>query len=323
MGAGTNPDRRLNSGLDKGGVDRCDHQSNLRMNLTRPLLSWYRRTARQFPWRVPDPDPYMVLVSETMLQQTQTSRVAEALPRFLHRFPTVHILAEASNAEIVRHWKGMGYNSRALRLRDAARSIVTVHGGTVPASVDVLRSLPGVGPYTAAAVACFAYDRRVVVLDVNIRRVYSRWFRRQRTTADVETDSALTAFAESVIPRRSASEWHHAVMDLGATVCTARDPRCGACPLADLCPSADAMERVSRVRRAEPMFRGEPQRLWRGRFVEVLRTQHDGMSTRKLFAAAAGSPIEKHEVDWYTSVLAALERDGFIVNNGGRVRLAE
>jgi len=262
-------------------------------------------------------------VSETMLQQTQTSRVAEALPRFLHRFPTVHILAEASNAEIVRHWKGMGYNSRALRLRDAARSIVTVHGGTVPASVDVLRSLPGVGPYTAAAVACFAYDRRVVVLDVNIRRVYSRWFRRQRTTADVETDSALTAFTESVIPRRSASEWHHAVMDLGATVCTARDPRCGACPLADLCPSADAMERVSRVRRAEPMFRGEPQRLWRGRFVEDLGTQHDGMSTRKLFAAAAGSPIEKHEVDWYTSVLAALERDGFIVNNGGRVRLEE
>jgi A/G-specific adenine glycosylase len=264
----------------------------------------------------------MVLVSETMLQQTQTTRVAEALPRFLERFPSVHALASASNAEIVRQWKGMGYNSRALRLRDAARAIVEVHGGRVPTSVDVLRTLPGVGPYTAAAVASFAFDRRVVVLDVNIRRVYSRWVKRQPSTTDVEADDVLTAFALDIIPRRSPSEWHHAVMDLGATICTARDPRCGACPLENSCASAHAMERRTRERKAEPMFRGEPQRLWRGRFIEVLRGVRGAVSEERLFRMAAGGPLEPHESEWYGSVLDALERGGFVHRSGGRVRLA-
>jgi A/G-specific adenine glycosylase len=259
------------------------------MEIQRSLLNWYRRNARVFPWRVRDVDPYVVVVSEIMLQQTQAQRVTEALPRFLEQFPTVHALAQATNAQMIRQWKGMGYNSRALRLRDAARMIVLRHDGVVPSDVDALRELPGIGPYASASIATFAYNKRVPVLDVNVRRVYSRWMRRQRTTIDVESDNVLTLFAMNVIPARSASRWHHAVMDLGATICTARKPLCTSCPMADLCPSAHVLEHAQRAKRAEPMFRGEPQRLWRGRFVNALREAPAGLPPSALVADQAHS----------------------------------
>ncbi|MFM8770658.1 MAG: A/G-specific adenine glycosylase, partial [Candidatus Kapaibacterium sp.] len=190
------------------------------MEIAQRLMEWYAETARPFPWRTQPPDPYIVLLSETMLQQTQASRVATLLPVFLELYPTIHHLAAATNGEIIRHWKGLGYNSRALRLRDAARMIVDQHQARVPSSVNDLRALPGVGPYTSAAIACFAYNVYAVVLDVNVRRVYSRIARAQATTVDVEADSVLEDVARTLIPHSAPSEWHHAVMDLGATICT-------------------------------------------------------------------------------------------------------
>ncbi|MCX6140908.1 MAG: A/G-specific adenine glycosylase [Candidatus Kapabacteria bacterium] len=295
------------------------------MDYSRSLLRWYRKNSRDFPWRTADTDPYVVLVSETMLQQTQTSRVAEALPRFLAVFPTIQDLARASNADVIRQWQGMGYNSRALRLRDAARSIVELHGGVVPCEMGLLRALPGVGPYTSAAIMCFAFNKRVVVLDVNVRRVYSRILARQKTTLDLELDETLIPFAEQLIPARNASAWHHAVMDLGATICTARAPKCGVCPLAEQCPSHDMLIPMTRPRRTEPTFRGEPQRIWRGRFIEVLR-KIDGRSytsISKLFTLAAGSPLQRSEHEWYQQTLQRLTSDGLIVGTSKGVRLAD
>ena len=265
----------------------------------------------------------MVLVSETMLQQTQASRVAELLPPFLKMFPSIHTLASASNADVVLRWKGLGYNSRALRLRDAARAIVEHHGGVVPSTPHVLRSLPGVGPYTSAAIACFAYDVWTVVLDVNVRRVYSRWLRAQATTTDVAPEPELIALAERIIPRDAPSAWHHAVMDLGATICTARRPKCSACPLSELCPSSGTMHETVRLRRPEPIFRGEPRRLWRGRVVDVLRQAGaSGMTLSALSTTVLGSDATDDEHQWLQDLYGVLERDGLVSRKGRRITLA-
>lgn len=293
------------------------------MDVARSLLDWYRRNGRRLPWRQANPDPYIVLVSEIMLQQTQAQRVAKALPRFLEHFPSLERLAAASNAEVILQWRGMGYNSRALRLRDAARVIVEQHNGVVPATVEELRKLPGVGPYTSASIAAFAFNRRAVVLDVNVRRVYSRWIRRQRTTIDVERDDVLSQFALTVIPLRSASRWHHAVMDLGATICTARNPLCTSCPMADLCPSANALEQAQRAKRAEPLFRGEPQRLWRGRFVEALRDAPEGLTSIQLLTVTGVGTLTTDEQSWFGTLMHTLERDGVVRRVGKRFQLPD
>jgi A/G-specific adenine glycosylase len=266
----------------------------------------------------------MVLVSETMLQQTQASRVAELLPLFMKTFPGIQQLAAASNADVVLRWKGLGYNSRALRLRDAARAIVENHGGVVPSQPDVLRALPGVGPYTSAAIACFAYNVWTVVLDVNVRRVYSRWLRKQATTSAVESDAELIDLAECVIPRDAPSIWHHAVMDLGATICTARKPKCTACPLSDTCPSAGTMLEAVRTRRPEPLFRGEPRRLWRGRVVELLRgAGATGLTRSKLNGAILGREATDTERQWLDDLVTTLEHDGLLSRKGLRITLAD
>ena len=287
-------------------------------------MEWYAETARPFPWRTQPPDPYIVLLSETMLQQTQASRVAALLPVFLEQYPTIHHLATATNGEIIRHWKGLGYNSRALRLRDAARAIVDEHQGRVPSSVEELRALPGVGPYTSAAIACFAYNVYTVVLDVNVRRVYSRLTRAQATTVDVEDDSVLGDVARTLIPQNTPSEWHHAVMDLGATICTSRSPQCSSCPLTEACPSSGIMKTGARPKRGEPMFRGEPRRLWRGRVVEHLRhIGQDGITDSALAKGVLGADATDEERAWLRALVTVLERDGVVSQRGRRISLAD
>ncbi|NOY56765.1 MAG: A/G-specific adenine glycosylase, partial [Actinobacteria bacterium] len=193
------------------------------------LLEWYGHTRRSLPWRQTD-DPWRILVSEVMLQQTQASRVTGAYVRFLDRFPDPASAARADAAEILAIWSGLGYNTRALRLREAARSIVA-HGW--PTTAETLRSLPGVGPYTAAAVACFAFGEQVPAVDTNLRRVLSRWFGRPLDGAEL-ADAADTQLADG-----SAADWNQAVMDLGATLCRPRRPVCASCPVASWCVGPD------------------------------------------------------------------------------------
>jgi A/G-specific adenine glycosylase len=183
------------------------------------VLGWYARTGRDLPWRRTD-DPYAILVSEVMLQQTQVSRVIPRYRDWLARWPTAEALAAASPAEVIRAWAGLGYNRRAVNLHRCAQE-VTRRGG-LPRDPDDLRRLPGIGPYTAAAIACFAFGAQVAAPDVNARRVLSR--------ALGEPDVAP--------PAGRAYEWNQALFDLGSTVCIARRPRCGVCPVAGACPSA-------------------------------------------------------------------------------------
>ena len=188
------------------------------------LIDWYRQSARDLPWRATK-DPYRILVSEVMLQQTQASRVVPFYERFLASFPTVEALAQAPLSEVVAAWSGLGYNNRAVRLREAARVVV---GQGWPTTAAGLRSLPGVGAYTAAAVASFAFAEQVAVVDTNVKRVLGRWLGKPLSDRDA-SDAATEELASS------ADVWNQAVMELGATVCAPRQPRCGECPVSDWC----------------------------------------------------------------------------------------
>jgi A/G-specific adenine glycosylase len=232
------------------------------------LLAWYRASGRDLPWRQTT-DPYEILVSEVMAQQTQVDRVVPRWERWLERWPTVEALAEASPADVIREWQGLGYNRRALSLHRAALH-VTVHGWP-----DDLTKLPGVGRYTADAVACFALGRDVLPVDVNVRRVQER------------TGHVFTAAAAQ------------ALMDLGATVCLARIPRCELCPLAEECPS--------RGNRYEPLRKQGP---FEGSF------RQRRAATLRLVADA-----ERPVADLDHDAVESLARDGLVLVSDGTVSL--
>lgn len=275
------------------------------------LLTWYADFQRTFVWRHENPDPYIVLVSETMLQQTQTARVEQKLPEFLKTFPTIFRLAEATNAEIIRAWQGMGYNSRALRLRDCARGVVELFKGEIPQDGSALLKLPGIGDYTARALQAFAFKKDVAIVDVNIRRVYSRLLKTMPTTASVAPEAEVREFAEKVYPRGKSSEWHQAVMDLGATICTARAPKCLICPMQNVCASAFQMKEEKVLKRAEPSHRGQPNRIWRGKSVEVLRGVEE-ISSEELLLKVLKTTPNAEDSEWFQNVLKALEKDRII-----------
>ncbi len=198
------------------------------------LLRWFRKNGRDLPWRRTR-DPYKILVSEVMLQQTQVKRVREYYGRFLREYPTIQDLASANPARVRDAWDGLGYYARARNLRAAARTIVHRHGGRFPRQVEDVLALPGVGRYTAGAVLSFAYGEPAPTLDTNVRRVLGRIFVRRRASRPAAAERRLWSLAEAVIPAGEAWAFNQALMDFGATVCTARNPRCSVCPLRQLC----------------------------------------------------------------------------------------
>jgi len=240
--------------------------------LHEPVLGWYDDHARDLPWRGPDASAWSVMVSEFMLQQTPVARVLPVHEHWLRRWPSPADLAAETTGEAVRAWGRLGYPRRALRLHAAATVIAEQHDNQVPASYDDLRALPGVGDYTAAAIATFAHGRRHVVLDTNVRRVFARTIEGVEFPATAVT-KAEREVALEVLPADvpTAATWSVAVMELGALVCTANNPRCGECPLADLCAWRAA---------GHPAYDGPPRKAqsWagtdrqcRGRLLAVLR----------------------------------------------------
>lgn len=205
-------------------------------DLHAPVLEWYDANARELPWREATASPWSVMVSEFMLQQTPVARVLPVHEQWLRTWPTPAALAAAASGEAVRVWGRLGYPRRALRLHATAVEIVARHGGEVPSSYDELRALPGVGDYTAAAIATFAFGRRHVVLDTNVRRVLARLLTGTELPAPSVT-KAERELAASVLPadEPTAATWSVATMELGALVCTATSPRCTACPVAESC----------------------------------------------------------------------------------------
>jgi len=237
-----------------------------------PILDWYAANARDLPWRRPDATPWGVLVSEVMLQQTPVGRVLPIWTEWMARWPAPGDLAAEPSGAAVRAWGRLGYPRRALRLHESARAIVDRHGGQVPSSYDALRALPGIGSYTAAAVASFAYQQRHAVLDTNVRRVLARLVEGKEYPAKAQT-AAEVKLAESLLPPSPpvAARWSVAMMELGALVCTARTPRCADCPVAGSC----AWRLAGRPAHDGPPRRGQTyagtDRQCRGRLLAVLR----------------------------------------------------
>ncbi len=205
-----------------------------RLAIARPLLAWYDGARRDLPWRRA-PSPYKTLVSEFMLQQTVVATVEPYFHRFLARFPTIAALAAATEDDVTAAWSGLGYYARARNLHKAARAVVERHGGALPADEIALRALPGIGPYTAAAVAAIGFDARAFALDGNGARVTARLFGVHESIDRPATRVALHARGLAEVPAARAGDFNQAVMELGATVCTPRAPRCDACPLARRC----------------------------------------------------------------------------------------
>jgi A/G-specific adenine glycosylase len=250
-----------------------------------PVLSWYAAHARDLPWRRPGASPWSVLVSEIMLQQTPVARVLPAHAAWLERWPTPRALAADGPGDAVRQWGRLGYPRRALWLHATAAILAGEHDGQVPASVQVLRGLPGVGSYTAAAVASFAFGQRHAVLDTNVRRVLARLVRgedlppRRASAAEVRLAQALLPAS----PARAA-RWSVAVMELGALVCTAARPGCGGCPVARQCAWRRAGSPAGPRRAGQPRYEGS-DRECRGRLLGVLREAAGPVAAERLVAA--------------------------------------
>jgi A/G-specific adenine glycosylase len=306
--------------------------------VVRRLAAWFEAHGRTFPWRREMHeartridrgefvnDPYVVLVSEVMLQQTQTTRVAEMLPRFLERFPTVGALASATRGDVLRAWQGLGYNSRAVRLHETAQEIAR-RGGRFPSDVDELRSLGGIGPYTAAAIACFALGADVPVVDVNIQRVLSRLFFKCHTVDTRMPEETIARVDRALIPTRGAYWWHQALMDHGATICTARRPACDRCPLAASCLSAFPRSIALYGSNApiEPTIAGTPRRIWRGRIVEYLRRAHGPVELGVLITEVGGArTFTMHERTEMRALVDRLVRERLLAVESNEVREGE
>ncbi|HYK94816.1 MAG TPA: A/G-specific adenine glycosylase [Candidatus Dormibacteraeota bacterium] len=276
-------------------------------------LDWYGANGRDLAFRRTT-DPWAILVSEVMAQQTQAARAAEAWTGFMAQFPTPGSLAGASPATVIRAWRGLGYNRRAIALRAAAIAIVDEHGGRVPDDLDALERLPGIGPYTARAVLALAFNRPVAALDVNIRRVVSRAFlARELPARDIQ------AAADELVPADAAAAWTHALMDIGAAFCRPISPRCGECPLADACRFAAGRDMPDVApapkRAATPPFPATTRWL-RGRILDRLRDADAGEWVE--FIDAMGV----HDRRAVESSVGRLAAEGLIELVDGRARLA-
>ncbi|MQA85046.1 MAG: A/G-specific adenine glycosylase [Streptosporangiales bacterium] len=261
--------------------------------LARTVLGWYGTNARDLPWRRADASPWAVMVSEFMLQQTPVARVLPAYRAWLARWPNPADLAAEPPGEAVRQWGNLGYPRRALRLHASARAIAERHGGEVPSAHDELRALPGVGDYTAAAVAAFAFRQRHAVLDTNVRRVLARLVDGVEHPPRAQT-AAERRLAESLLPADppTAARWSVAIMELGALVCTARSPRCTDCPVTSGC----AWRLAGRPAHDGPQRRGQgyngTDRQARGRLLAVLRDAAGPVPPEQL-AAAWDEPVQR------------------------------
>ncbi|HEY6866611.1 MAG TPA: A/G-specific adenine glycosylase [Candidatus Eisenbacteria bacterium] len=283
--------------------------------MRRRLVAWYRRHRRSMPWRGTR-DPYRIWVSEVMLQQTQVATARPFYQRFLTRFPTLEALSRARAADVLAAWAGLGYYRRARHLLDAARIVVREHAGRVPDDPEAFGRLPGVGRYTMGAVLSIAFDRSLPALDGNVARVLARLCALPAAIRDPRGAKALWGLARALVPARGAGEWNQAVMELGATLCLPRAPRCAACPVRAHCrahasgrvasfPPAVPRRRTERVRRAVALIERS------GRLLVVRR---DG--------ALLGGLWEPPGVDLADGEPARSALAGALARLGLRVRLA-
>lgn len=294
------------------------------MSFAGALLEWYRRHGRTgLPWRT-TVDPYRTVVSEFMLQQTQVDRVVPLFENFVAVWPGFSALAAASQADVMRAWKGLGYNSRAVRLHQLAQAVCERHGGRLPRDEAALRALPGVGPYTARAIAAFAFGTGVAALDTNVRRIV------QRTQFGIEWPRAATLAeidraAAALVPIDAGYAFNSAMMDLGSSLCTTRAPKCLVCPLRPHCAAAPIdSARLAQLakRRAKPAASvrrrfEETDRFVRGRIVDRLRELAPGDRISLLDLHAELEPLlVRRDLEALRTIASALALEGIVDDAG-------
>lgn len=283
------------------------------------LLAAWDRGHRNLPWRRTR-DPYAILVSELMLQQTQVDRVIPKWEAFLRRFPTLASLAASESADVIRQWQGLGYNRRAVNLHRMATLVVEQYAGNLPASVEALEALPGIGPYTARAVASIAFGLPAAPVDTNIRRVLTRIV----DGADkIRGARAMQDLADEFLVCERPGDWNQELMEHGALICTAVAPRCRDCPVQSLCAAAPVIRTVreqggsyrSRAQSKQGTFTGS-NRFYRGRIIELLRLEPAGLPPD---AIGRRLRLDYGDTDraWLDGILAGLVRDGLIQWPGG------
>ncbi|MFN2527583.1 MAG: A/G-specific adenine glycosylase [Candidatus Baltobacteraceae bacterium] len=300
--------------------------------LQKDLLAWYEEQGRSWlPWRSTR-DPYKILVSEFMLQQTQVDRVLPKYGAFIERFPTVAALAAASTADVLREWKGLGYNSRAVRLKAIAQTVSAQFSGVMPREREALLALPGVGAYTAAALAAFAFDEDDLAPDTNVRRVTHRTLYGLEYPAKAPAPE-LDAAGKHLVPRGRGHDWNSALMDLGATICTARAPKCLICPVRRSCNASPVDAAQLELLRSRFASKRSPQeaipfvqttRFARGRIVDRLRelAPGSGMSLFDLHRDLR-AVLPPESLGGMENTLKALERDGIVRREGESFALTE
>lgn len=305
--------------------------------IQRSLLHWYATEQRDLPWRSTT-DPYAILVSEIMLQQTQVDRVLPKYQQFLAAFPTLADLAAASPAEVISVWVPLGYNMRAVRLQSIARQVCTEYGGHIPDTIEELLKLKGIGRYTAGAIACFAYHKQVATVDTNIRRVLHRLFLGLEYPEAKANDKEMLSLAEQVLPKDEAYNWNQALMDLGARICTSTTPRCSLCPSQETCqayrdmsqhslfPSGAVLRQLRKVAEKKSTYHSKPftstNRYFRGRIVDVLRSLP---ATERLPLTLLGPKIKPEfsleDLPWLQGIVEGLAKDGLLDYTTHGVRL--
>ncbi len=283
------------------------------------LVAWFNAEGRDLPWRRVR-DPYRILVSEVMLQQTQVDRVIPKYHEFLALFPDAKTLAQASAGDVLRAWSGLGYNRRALNLQRACQAVVERFDGEFPHDVEELLSLPGVGPYTAGAIACFAFEHDVGFVDTNIRRVLHRISAGPELPEPKLTERELRELASRSVPEGQGWVWNQALIELGAIICRARTVACEICPVGDWCDSRyvirQAIAATPRTRTPGPRFE-DTSRYVRGRIVEFLREHPEGLQSNELADRIRPAEPNTH---WIHPYLDALEIEGLIERVAGGVR---
>jgi A/G-specific adenine glycosylase len=287
------------------------------------LLHWYAASGRAaLPWRVAR-NPYYTLVSEFMLQQTQVERVIPKFEAFVARFSDVGALAAAPTAEVLRAWKGLGYNARAVRLKQVGEAVMQRHRGRIPKERSALESLPGIGPYTAAAIRAFAYDIDDAPIDTNVRRVVGRlFFVHGRGNA---VNHEIDRIARRIVPAGRAHDWSSALMDLGSTFCTARAPKCLICPLRSECASSPMdFTRIERRTAVAGKRYETTARYARGRLLDRLRDLPAGQRISLLDLHRELEPVlPGRTAEDVRAFVAGLEKDGLVTCDDGYVTLPE
>lgn len=294
------------------------------MSLSERLLNWYKKNGRTLPWRQTR-DPYRIVVSELMLQQTQVSRGLVFYPRWLARFPDWKSLSEATNADVIEAWAGLGYNRRALMLRDMAKTIVAEG---VPKSAEDWLTLKGVGPYTSAAIACFSLGERVLPIDTNIRRVLGRSLL-GKPFPEPTDDEAVHQASTSLLKAKDFHDVPQALFDLATIVCT-KTPQCEICPLKEICPCAIGFmngeyqtpkRTIKKANETKHRNKPNPDRIYRGRILKYIREERDVRSLELVGATIDPDFDTAQDQAWLEAMVERLVKDGLIEKKDGRWQL--